>query len=173
MSTIYFIPTPETLEDLKKLYRMLAMKHHPDVGGDTETMKAINNEYDCLFEIVKTVHRNKDGETYRKETTETPSQFKDVVNALIKLKMDGVEIELIGCFLWVSGNTKPYKDDIKALGFKWSTNKCSWYIAPDNYRKRSRKQYSMNDIRGMFGSAHVAADESGNSAAGTFAAIHA
>ena len=36
----YFTPVPATLEELKALYRKLAMKHHPDLGGDTETMKA-------------------------------------------------------------------------------------------------------------------------------------
>ena len=35
-----------TLEALKKAYRELAMLHHPDRGGDTATMQAINAEYD-------------------------------------------------------------------------------------------------------------------------------
>lgn len=35
-----------TLEDLKKEYRRLTMLHHPDRGGDTATMQAINAEHD-------------------------------------------------------------------------------------------------------------------------------
>ena len=35
-----------TLEALKKAYRELALLHHPDRGGDTATMQAINAEYD-------------------------------------------------------------------------------------------------------------------------------
>ena len=35
---------PETLEDLKKQYHRLAMKHRPDVGGTVQAMKEINAE---------------------------------------------------------------------------------------------------------------------------------
>ena len=35
-----------TLEALKKAYSELALLHHPDRGGDTATMQAINAEYD-------------------------------------------------------------------------------------------------------------------------------
>ena len=158
MTYIYFVPTPETIEELKALYRKLALKHHPDLGGDTETMKTVNSEYDSLFVEVKTFRRNSKGEVYEKETEEAPEHFKDIIDALIKLNMEKVEVELIGCFLWLSGNTKPYKNEIKELGFKWSKNKSSWYLAPDDYRKRSRKDYSMNDIRSMYGSKNVNTD---------------
>ena len=45
-----------TLDELKKEYRRLAMKHHPDHGGDTATMQAINNEYHDRFEVLKKQH---------------------------------------------------------------------------------------------------------------------
>lgn len=34
--------------DLKKQMRKLAKEHHPDVGGDPETMAEINVEYDKI-----------------------------------------------------------------------------------------------------------------------------
>ena len=44
----------KSFEDLKKQFRKLAMKYHPDrPHGDSETMKTINNEYDILFPIWK------------------------------------------------------------------------------------------------------------------------
>lgn len=43
----------KNLEELKKEFRRLAMIHHPDRGGDVETMKAINNEYDAVFPALK------------------------------------------------------------------------------------------------------------------------
>ena len=34
-----------TVEELRKQYRQLMKKHHPDVGGSTEDAKEINAEY--------------------------------------------------------------------------------------------------------------------------------
>ena len=139
----------KTLEDLKAEYKKLVFKHHPDRGGDTATMQEINGEYEVMFERVKNIHRNKDGETYEKENTEKPNEFRDTIEKLIK--MSGVHIEIIGCFIWVSGNTKPYKDDLKEIGFKWHSKKVCWYLAPADYKKRSKKEFQMNEIRNMYG----------------------
>ena len=138
-----------TLEELKKQYRVLAMKNHPDKGGDVEIMKAINAEYDELFKRVKDIHVNAKGETYTKETTEAPNEFRDIIDKL--MKMVGVHIELIGSFIWLSGNTKPFKDILKELGFKWSKGKSMWYKAPEGYRRKTRTNHSIDDIRDMFG----------------------
>lgn len=43
----------KSFEDLKNQFRELARKNHPDAGGDAETMKAINQEYDQLFPVWK------------------------------------------------------------------------------------------------------------------------
>lgn len=145
----HFNPTPSTLEELKKMYRKLALANHPDCGGDVETMKEVNAEYDTLFVMLKNTHKNKDGKTYTKETDEAPSYFRELINALIK--MNGVAIEVIGIFVWVSGNTKAHKEELKKLGFKWHSKKECWYKAPEGYRRSGNKEYSMNDIRDMYG----------------------
>lgn len=44
------------LSDLKREYLRLVMIHHPDVGGDTATMQAINVEYEIRFEALKSAH---------------------------------------------------------------------------------------------------------------------
>ena len=31
-------------EDLKNEYKLLAKRHHPDLGGDVETMKLVNDD---------------------------------------------------------------------------------------------------------------------------------
>jgi len=146
-----YFSNPQTSEDLKKQYRELAFKHHPDRGGSNEAMKAVNNEYDELFKILKDVHRTKDGETYTatQETAETSEQFKDIINEL--MKMDGIIIEIIGCFIWVTGNTKAYKDKLKELKFQWHSKKLAWYLKPEDYKKRSHRDYDLEEIREMYG----------------------
>jgi curved DNA-binding protein len=42
-----------TAEEIKKSYRSLAMKHHPDRGGDPDTFKNINEAYDILGSVSK------------------------------------------------------------------------------------------------------------------------
>ncbi|HBG2133550.1 TPA: hypothetical protein KPJ62_003920 [Clostridioides difficile] len=39
----------KSLEDLKNTFKNLAKTHHPNMGGNDEVMKQINNEYECLF----------------------------------------------------------------------------------------------------------------------------
>ena len=147
----YFKPTPKTLEELKAQYRKLAFEHHPDRGGNMDVMKAVNNEYDELFAKLKDVHQTKDGETYtaRQATSETADQFKDLISEL--MKMDNIEIEIIGCFVWVTGNTKQYKNKLKELKFKWHNKKIAWYLKPDDYRRKSRREYGLDEIREMYG----------------------
>ena len=141
-------------EECKKLYKKLAFIHHPDRGGDLETMKTINAEFDYVMEnnIFKSSKKDAKKDT-KKDYDFSSSQFKDIISALVRL--DGLEIEITGCFIWVTGNTYPQKDIIKSLGFRYSKNKKAWYIAPPEYfaQKRSyKKSYSMNDIRSKYGS---------------------
>ena len=146
-----FFTNPQTLEELKQQYRALAMQHHPDRGGCVETMKSVNNEYNVLFDQLKDTHKTKDGEIYtaKNPTNETAEQFKDLISEL--MQMDEIEIEIIGCFVWVTGNTKQYKDRLKALKFQWHNKKTAWYLKPEDYKRRSRKDYSLDDIRQMYG----------------------
>lgn len=64
-----------SLEDLKQQYRTLAMEHHPDRGGSTEAMKAVNGEYDVLFPIWQRKH-NQNAAVENTETAHsTRSEF--------------------------------------------------------------------------------------------------
>jgi curved DNA-binding protein CbpA len=60
-STIkYFCPAPENLDTLKRLYKNLCFKHHPDAGGSDEAMKTINHEYAELSRSLKNIRFNAD-----------------------------------------------------------------------------------------------------------------
>lgn len=63
-----------------------------------------------------------------------------------------VNIEVIGDWIWLSGNTKQYKDEIKELKFKWSPNKLAWYYHEGQFRKKSKNNYSLDELREQFGS---------------------
>ena len=65
--------------------------------------------------------------------------------------MPGLKIEIIGCFIWVSGDTKPNKEGLKKLGFRWHREKLNWYKSAPGYKKHNNKKHSMQEIRDMFG----------------------
>ena len=93
---IYFNPMPETLEELKKFYRKLSLKHHPDIGGSDEIMKIINAEYTELFLLIKDICTNAEGGKYGWETNETPEQFIEMMSRFTKAQqwIDSAESDL-------------------------------------------------------------------------------
>lgn len=139
----------KTLDELKAQYRRLAMQYHPDRGGSTEIMQQINSEYERLHETLKTQH-NAEADEYH-QTTETAAEFIEIINALIKLS--GLVVELCGSWLWIGGETKAHKDELKTLGCRWSQKKGLWYWRheEDGHRWYKGKK-SMEEIRSKYGS---------------------
>lgn len=142
----------KTAEDVKQLYKNLVKKLHPDLNRDRDTtadFQAMQNEYETAWNRLKNVHVNASGEQYTKETTEDAKEYMDLIEKLIKL--DGVNVELCGAWLWLTGDTKTHKDIIKELGFKWAGKKAAWYYHRDPWHKKASKM-TMDDIRNKYGS---------------------
>lgn len=140
----------QTAEDLKKKYRKIAKQLHPDVGGSKELFQSMQAEFSAAWKRLKNVHINRDGERYEKETDETAEVFMGIIEELIKLK--DVDVEICGSWIWCSGNTKPYKDLFRSLGFRWSKVKLAWYFHSEPYRKHHSRELSLDEIRSMYGS---------------------
>lgn len=143
----------QTLEDVKQLYKKLARELHPDCNRDRDTtaeFQDMQKQYDEAWKRCEHIHKNASGETYTKETTETSEAYAAIIEAL--LHMPGLVIELCGTWLWVTGNTKEHKDSLKALGFKYASNKKAWYYHEGEYHRYGKSNKSMNDIREMYGS---------------------
>lgn len=131
-----FFQSVTTIEEAKQLYRKLAKQYHPDCGGDTETMVTINNEYEA---VMKRLEAGKEATT----------AFKSIIDALVKF--DGIDIEIIGTWIWVSGNTYPIRAELgkDGLGFKYSKNKTAWYWHEEEYSAHHKKSFSLDEIRMM------------------------
>lgn len=143
----------KTIEDVKRMFKEFAKNLHPDNGGDAEEFKVMMQEYEKAFNIYKNIHINAEGKTYTKETTETPEQFAAIINKVIW--MEDVKVEIIGSWVWLSGNTMMYKDEIKSAGFWWSKSKRAWYYNSDNKGYHKKGHYSMEQLREKWGSETV------------------
>ena len=141
-----------TLDELRTMYRKLALLHHPDRGGSTADMQEINNEYDTLSK--RLINSNTTFSEGRKSWEEfVSSEIRNKLNDIIFL--EEIIIEIIGSWIWVTGNTRAVKEQLKSHGFKFSPNKLAWYWQSGDYHKLSRKQFSLDDLRVMFGSDEV------------------
>ena len=140
----------KTAEELKKEYRRLAKELHPDLGGDTEEFKVMQNEFEKMWERLKNVHKNSEGETYTKESTETAEEFIHIIEVLTPLK--DILVEICGSWVWVSGNTKEHKEILKELKFKYAHKKQAWYYHTEPYKKKGKRELTLDEIRDMFGS---------------------
>ena len=144
-----------TLAELKAEYRRLALMYHPDRGGSVDIMQQINAEHDRLFEVLKAQQNERaaaDTTGRTKATTETAAEFRDIIEALIRIG-DDLVVELCGVWVWITGATYKYKDDLKRLGCKYSGNKKAWYWRhPEDADWRPHRSASMEQIRSKYGS---------------------
>ena len=140
------------LSELRKLYYQLAMKYHPDKGGDLAVMQAINNEYESYSK--RLIDGNIDFSSERKVyEAEVSQELQTKINEVIHL--ENVTIEVIGDWLWITGNTFPHKDELKAMSFRFSRNKLAWYFHAQNYRKIGNKNFTLDGIRELWGSVEI------------------
>ena len=155
-----FFANVKTVNELRKAFKSLIMKHHPDRGGDTATAQAINAEYDILMDNLINAEddsvyaKNENGYNFwesRAEHSEVEKKVKEAIQAIIML--DGLEIEVIGVWVWVDGNTKTHKEALKEAGFKWFNKKKKWAFA--GKKSGGRGKMDLDEVRAKYGSSTV------------------
>lgn len=88
----------------------------------------------------------------------------DIADALWGAKnWQGVTIERIGNWLWLTGDTKPIKQDLQSEGWRWHAKKTKertdgkgvYYWMPPEVRGRKRRHSNkdLDEIRSKYGSA--------------------
>lgn len=141
----------KTVEELRKRYRELLKKYHPDnEGGSVEVTQEINAEYDALFAILSKESKP-DGESSTEEEKAANEAFKAVLNQIISYSM---EIELIGNWIWCF-NCYAYKDRLKELGFKFAPKKKAWTWHFGEFSRYHKGEIPIDDIRAKYGSQKV------------------
>lgn len=141
----------QTIEAIKSLYKQLAKEYHPDRGGDTTTMQAINAEY--AFACANLAR----GAGWSDEKIDTElklsEEYRQVIEKIIHLP--GIVIEIVGHWIWITGNTKPVKDQLREAGFFYAAKKIAWYYRNQAFAVRGngaplekiRRKYGSETIR--------------------------
>jgi hypothetical protein len=129
-----------TVEAVKSKYRELAKKHHPDLGGCTVTMVAVNDQYHKALEKCSGQTSEFNGKTFTyRYDAKTEQKIMDVIHQVLAIKTDALRVTLIGSWVWVTGDTKPVKDSLKEIGLRWHTKRECWYYTPTPHKGRYSK----------------------------------
>ncbi len=153
-------PLNATLDAIKTAYRTFTKKYHPDINPDgLEMMKLGNIAYDMLMKNLEYLERefctlNDQAHEYENIAVEIQKIFSKIRH------FENIKAEVCGTWLWVSGNTKAYKEQFKEYGFQWASKKKKWSWHPDTYTKRNRAgEWDMAKIRTAWGSIDMETQE--------------
>lgn len=153
------------VEAVKGEYRRLAMIHHPDRGGgDTATMQELNRQYHAALSGVDgTESRGSDDRTHTyRYNRATEQAVMDKVDEIVGLGMPGVEIWLIGVWIWIVGDTKPHAGKLgkNGAGCRWHRKRNAWYWHDGAVRRpRFNSRASLSGIAETYGVRSFSADE--------------
>ena len=156
----------KTKSELRKAYIKLMKQYHPDNGGSTEICKEINAEYEYLSAKLPDIDmtqdeqykdysdswKEKQREAATKSAADLDLKLREMICRIIGLNID---IEVVGCWIWLSGNTYAYREQIKAAGYMWSKGRKKWYACPYYEIDKNNRHYhkdSFQTLRNKYGS---------------------
>ncbi|MGR3178692.1 MAG: hypothetical protein ACUZ8E_11600 [Candidatus Anammoxibacter sp.] len=152
----------KTVSETKQAYKKLAFLLHPDrKNGSHEAFVSMQALY---LAKLKSLHGQTSTGFDKKEHTyyynqAVESEVMEKITELLNLKANDIDIELCGVWLWVSGNTRAYKEKLKKLALRWHSSRGKWYFHTKTNRKRKMSKMSMDQIRYAYGSRSFEAEK--------------
>lgn len=145
LSILDVTKSPVSTSDIKAAYRRACSLYHPDRNpAGQEMMKLVNQAYEALKDF--------SGDITEQHEQHYGEALNAALNAIIGL---GLEIEICGAWVWVSGDTKLYREALNTAGYKWAPKKVRWYFRPSEYKSYNRGNWNMDQIREVHGSKGV------------------
>lgn len=151
VGSIFDIKIIEDLDSLKKQYLKLAKKYHPDAGGTTIQFQELQNEYERLFK--KLLNGSGLSEEAKENEVEIDKEIRNIIDALVNL--ENLNVELIGKWLWISGETYPVKDVLKSAGLLFIKKAGVPYWVYKGSESAGRGKMSMEEIKNKYGSSKI------------------
>jgi len=119
-------------------------------NGQDEMLRTITTEYSTLMSVLT---ESKPVEAVKEET---PTLSDIIKNLQEKVNPEGLRLEIVGKWLWLSGTTFAVKEALKELGFRYSPDKKSWYWRSEKDRSSNEKPIPIDMIREKYGVSVVA-----------------
>lgn len=133
----------QTIDEAKTLFRKLCKTLHPDKGGNAKDFINMFNQFKN-FKPSKGNANEFDADKH--------------YNIIQKFdKLNDCDISFVGTFIWVENTRIEQKETIKSIkidGYntaRWAKNKKAWYFSPLDYKRKGRKNYSLDSIKNHFG----------------------
>lgn len=146
-------------KEAKSLYHKLCRQYHPDISGKDTTaeMQEINAEFENIFDRLPKDERAKTGAADQTEsskssgnntTKQTAKRFMKIIEKLIHC--EGLHIEIVGSWIWLSGQTYRYPRIISQMGFVYSKKHKKFYLS-DGESGRRGSRYTFLQICERYG----------------------
>lgn len=136
-----------TVEELRKQYRELLKKYHPDnAGGSVEATQKINAEYDRIFADLSK-KEGSDKESCTEQENAADEAFREVLEKIINYDID---IQIIGDWIWCF-NSYPYRNQLKELNFRYAPRKRAWIWHAEPYHRHHKKEIPLSHIKARYG----------------------
>lgn len=140
------------VKELKKAYFKFVKMYHTDNGGNKEDFVEMKAEYEKIIKenlFAKTQENEERKTEYNRETMQ---KFADIIDKIISFDID---IEIIGDWIWVGGNTYAYKEELKEYHFFFSRGKKKWYWNGEDKKIKKYSKMSLDEIKSKYGCTKV------------------
>ncbi len=149
-----FFADCKTVEDVKKKYKELARKFHPDLNpNDKEAaakMKMLNKQFDEINwnKFSSSADNSETGVKYE-DVKNVAAEYRKIIESLAGC--EEINIDIVGTWVWLTGNTFKYKDKIKELGFRWASKKKAWYWHKVEDSVVNHSRMTLDEIKEKYG----------------------
>lgn len=135
------------LDALKKQYFKLAKKYHPDSGGTTIQFQELQKEYDKLLKAI--LNGGSFTEEQKANEIVLDEAIRSIIDALVNI--EGLNVELIGKWLWISGNTYPVRTTLKSSGMIFIKKDGNPFWVYKGVESAGRGKTPIDEIRAKYG----------------------
>ena len=105
----------------------------------------------------KTVEKPKAKKAEKPKIEVLPKDQQHAEIKKLQKKLKDVEFEVIGTWVWASGETREHTEELKKAGFRFSGNRQAWYWKPTEDAPRSKRKFkTMDGVRNYWNNRQAA-----------------